>query len=75
MSWNGVHVTAGTPRAVITKIHGELVRVVGLPDVKERMFNLGMEVAGSTPEQLGTLVQSDIAKWGKVIKASGVRVD
>jgi tripartite-type tricarboxylate transporter receptor subunit TctC len=75
MSWNGVHVTAGTPRAVVTKIHSELVRVVALPDVKERMFGLGMEVAGSTPEQLGTLVASDIAKWGKVIKASGVRVD
>jgi len=74
-SWNGVHVTAGTPRAVIAKIHGELVKVVALPDVKERMFNLGMEVAGSTPEQLGSLVASDIAKWGKVIKASGVRVD
>jgi tripartite-type tricarboxylate transporter receptor subunit TctC len=74
-SWNGVHVTAGTPKAVITKIHGELVRVVALPDVKERMFNLGMEVAGSTPEQLAALVSSDIAKWGKVIKASGVRVD
>ena len=74
-SWNGVHVTAGTPRAVIAKIHGELVKVVALPDVKERMFNLGMEVAGSTPEQLGSLVASDIAKWGKVIKTSGVRVE
>lgn len=74
-SWNGVHVTAGTPKAVVTKIHAELVRVVALPDVKERMFNLGMEVAGSTPEQLAALVSSDIAKWGKVIKASGVRVD
>jgi tripartite-type tricarboxylate transporter receptor subunit TctC len=74
-SWNGVHVTAGTPKAVIAKIHAELVRVVALPDVKERMFGLGMEVAGSTPEQLAALVTSDIAKWGKVIKASGVRVD
>jgi tripartite-type tricarboxylate transporter receptor subunit TctC len=74
-SWNGVHVTAGTPRAVIAKIHGALVKVVALPDVKERMFNLGMEVAGSTPGELGALVASDIAKWGKVIKASGVRVD
>jgi tripartite-type tricarboxylate transporter receptor subunit TctC len=74
-SWNGVHVTAGTPRPVITRIHGELVRVLALPDVKERMFNLGMEVAGSTPEQLGALVASDIAKWAKVIKESGVRVE
>lgn len=74
-SWNGVHVTAGTPKAVITKIHAELVKVVAMPDVKERMFNLGMEVAGSTPEQLAALVNSDIAKWSKVIKESGVKVD
>jgi len=74
-SWNGVHVTAGTPKAVITKIQGELVKVVALPDVKERMFGLGMEVAGSTPEQLAALVKSDIAKWSKVIKEAGVRVD
>lgn len=74
-SWNGVHVTAGTPKAVVTRIHAELLKVVALPDVRERMFNLGMEVVGSTPEQLAALVNSDIAKWGKVIKESGVRVD
>jgi tripartite-type tricarboxylate transporter receptor subunit TctC len=74
-SWNGVHVTAGTPKAVITRIHRDLVKVLALPDVKERMFNLGMEVVGSTPEQLASLVASDIAKWSKVIKESGVRVD
>ena len=56
-------------------MQAELVKVLALPDVKERMFNLGMEVAGSAPEQLAALVDSDIAKWGKVIKESGVRVD
>lgn len=74
-SWNGVHVTAGTSKAVIVKIHGDLLKVLAQPDVRERMFNLGMEVAGSTPEQLAALVESDIAKWGKVIKESGVRAD
>ena len=51
------------------------MKAVALPDVRERMVNLGMEVAGSTPEELGALVQSDIAKWGKVIRESGVKVD
>jgi tripartite-type tricarboxylate transporter receptor subunit TctC len=74
-SWNGVHVTAGTPKPIINKIQAELVKVVALPDVKERMFGLGMEVAGSTPEQLAALVKSDIAKWGTVIKEAGVRVE
>lgn len=75
MSWNGVHVPAGTPRAVISRVQGELVKVVALPDVRERMTNLGMEVAGSTADELGALVKSDIAKWGKVIKEAGVKVD
>jgi len=75
ISWNAVHVPAATPKAVIKKVQAELIKVLALPDVKERMFSLGMEVAGSTPEQLGALVKSDIAKWGKVIKDAGVRVD
>ncbi len=75
ISWNGVHVTAGTSKAIVARIHTELIKVLALPDVRERMFNLGMEIAGSTPEELAALVNSDIAKWGKVIKASGVRVD
>lgn len=75
VSWNGVHVPAGTPKAIVDRIHAELVKVVGMPDVRERMFGLGMEVAGSTPAELGALVNSDIAKWGKVIKEAGVKVE
>jgi len=74
-SWNGIHVPAGTSRTIIGRIQGELVKAVALPDVRERMSSLGMEVAGSTPDELGALVRSDIAKWGKVIKEAGVKVD
>jgi len=74
-SWNGIHVPAGTPKPVITRIHAGLVKAVALPDVRERMAGLGMEVAGSTPDELGALVRSDIVKWGKVIKEAGVKVD
>lgn len=75
VSWNAVHVPAATPRPLIGAIQRELVRVLALPDVRERMFKLGMEAAGSTPEELGALVASDIAKWGKVIREGGVRVE
>ncbi len=75
MSWNAIHVPAGTPRMVIRAIHGEVLKVLALPDVKERMFGLGLEVAGSSPEQLGELVRSDIAKYSKVVKEAGVKVD
>lgn len=74
-SWNGVHVPAGTPKAVVARINAELVKVVSMPDVRERMVSLGMEVAGGAPDELGALVKSDIAKWGRVIREAGVKVD
>lgn len=75
VSWNGVHVPAATPKAVIAKINTELLKVLQLPDVRERMAGLGMEVAGSTPDELAALVRSDIAKWSRVIRESGIRVE
>ena len=75
VSWNAVHVPAGTPKTVIRTIHRELMKVLALPDVKERMFGLGLEVAGDTPEKLDALVRSDIAKWSKVIKEAGIKAE
>jgi tripartite-type tricarboxylate transporter receptor subunit TctC len=75
ISWNAVHVPAGTPRDIIARIQGELVKVLALPDVKDRMFGLGLEVEGTTPERLAALVSSDLAKWRKVVKESGIKVE
>jgi tripartite-type tricarboxylate transporter receptor subunit TctC len=75
ISWNAVHVPAGTPKTVIGTIHDGIAKVLALPDVKERMFGLGLEVAVSTPQELGELVRSDIAKWTKVIRDAGVKAD
>lgn len=75
ISWNGVHVPAATSKAVTGKLHAELLRTLAQPDVKERMFALGMDIAGGTPEEFAALVNSDIAKWAKVIKDAGVKVE
>jgi tripartite-type tricarboxylate transporter receptor subunit TctC len=74
-SWNGVHVPARTPNAVIAKLHGGLVSALKAGDMPERMLGLGLEPVGSTPEAFGKFVKEDIARWAKVIKASGVRVE
>jgi tripartite-type tricarboxylate transporter receptor subunit TctC len=73
ISWNGVHVPAATPRPVAGKLNTELLRVITVPDVKEKMFGLGMDIAGGTPEEFGALVRSDIAKWAKVIREAGIK--
>ena len=75
ITWNGVHVRAGTPRATIAKLNGELNRVLKLPDVYERMAALGLNAAGGTPEAFGTFVKEDIARWAKVMKEANVRAE
>ena len=75
ISWNGVHVPARTPQATIAKLNGELDRLVRLPEVRERMLTLGLNPAGGTPAAFAAFVKADIARWAKVIKDSGIRVE
>ena len=75
ISWNGVHLPAATPRPVAGKLNTELLRIIALPDVKEKMLGLGMDIAGGTPEEFGALVKSDIAKWAKVIREAGIHAE
>jgi len=66
----------GTPRAIIAKLNAELARTVKLPDVQARILNLGLNQAeDNTPEQFAAFVKADIAKYAKVIKDAGVRVE
>ena len=71
----GFFAPAGTAATVITRLNHELVRILNNPDVKEKLFNLGVEAAGTTPEQLVATVKADMAKWGKLIKDAGIRAD
>jgi tripartite-type tricarboxylate transporter receptor subunit TctC len=75
ISWNGVHVRAGTPKAIVAKLNDELNRTLKLADIQERMAGLGLDPAGGTPEAFGAFVKEDIARWAKVIKAANVRVE
>lgn len=75
ISWNGVHVPAATSKAIIARLHSELLKTLAQPDMKERMFNLGMEPVGNTPDEFAAVVNGDLAKWGKVIRESGIRAD
>ena len=72
-AWYGVMAPAGTPRPVVTRLHGEIVRILKLPDVTQRLEALGFEIVGSTPEHLGTYIKTEIRKWEKVVKASGAK--
>jgi tripartite-type tricarboxylate transporter receptor subunit TctC len=75
VSWGGVMAPAGTPAPVVQKLNGELVRILKLPDVRDRMTALGADIVGSTPQEFAAYLQEEIAKWGKVAKQAGVKLD
>jgi tripartite-type tricarboxylate transporter receptor subunit TctC len=72
-AWYGVLAPAGTPKPIIARLHGEIIKALAMPDVKERLGNVGFEIVGSTPEAFGAYIKTEIAKWAKVVRASGVK--
>ncbi len=69
----GVLVPVGTPRGVIDRLHREIVRIVALPDVRERLSALGFEPIASTPEEFSDRIRWEIDKWAKVIRAANIK--
>jgi tripartite-type tricarboxylate transporter receptor subunit TctC len=68
ISWFGFLAPAGTPRPIVQKLHAEMAKSLTLPDVRERLANVGLEIIASTPEQMRAFVKADIAKWARVIR-------
>ena len=71
-SWQGVFVPAGTPKEIIAKLNGEIVRMLNTPEVRGRISREGADPIGSSPEQFAERLKSEITKWSKVIKSSGL---
>lgn len=73
--WHGVLVPSRTPRPIIMRLHAELVKILNGADVKDRFAREGAEPVGNTPEQFGLLLESEMMKYSKLIKAAGIRSD
>ena len=71
----GVLLPAGTPREIVDRLHREIVRVVALPDVKERLAGLGFEPVANTPEEFAAYIRSEVNKWAKVIREAGIKIE
>ncbi len=72
-NWFGTAVPAKTPPAIVSKLSQEIGRVLRMPDVRERLLTQGMEPVSNTPDDFSKYVQSEIAKWAGVVKASGAK--
>ena len=74
-SWYGLMVPAGTPQPVIARLHDETVKALKLPDLQQRLASEGCDAVGSTPEQLAAYIKTEMARWAKVVKASGMQAE
>jgi tripartite-type tricarboxylate transporter receptor subunit TctC len=74
-SWYGVSVQGGTPRDVIAKLNQEINRVLSTSEMRARLETEGAEASGGSPEEFGAFFRAEITKWGKVIKAAGIRLE
>ena len=75
VGWYGVMAPPKLPKPLIAKLHGELVRVVKLPEIRDRILADGAEPVGSEPEAFRQYLLADLAKWAKLVKESGAKLD
>jgi len=72
-SWFGFLAPARTPREIVMKLHGEIVRALSLPEIQERLATLGLDPVGNTPEEFSEQIRSDLAKWKRVVQSAGIQ--
>ncbi len=71
----GMFAPAKTPAAIINRLNKEMVQIVNQPEVKQKFLNSGVEPVGNSPEEFAATIKSELAKWGKVIKEAGIRLE
>ncbi|MFZ9440345.1 MAG: Bug family tripartite tricarboxylate transporter substrate binding protein [Hylemonella sp.] len=74
-NWLALLAPAGTPREIVQRLNSEIVKLMALPDVQKALFDAGVQVSLSSPEALTKLMQEESAKWGKVVKDAGIRLE
>jgi tripartite-type tricarboxylate transporter receptor subunit TctC len=75
VTWIGFLVPAGVNREIVSKLNAELVRILKLPDTRERFAGLGMTVIASSPGEFAQTIKSDAAKFERIIKSAGIKVE
>ena len=75
IQWYGLLAPAGTPREIVNKVQAETARILVLPEVKARLAADGADAVGNRPEEFAAYIRTEIAKWGKVVKAGGIKLE
>lgn len=75
LNWFGIVTPAKTPAPIINRLNSEIVRIVHLPDARDKLTSEGSEIVGNTPQQFAAFLERDLDRWGPVVKAAGMKVD
>ena len=75
LQWFGLFVPANTPKPIVARLHDEMERILQAPDMREKLRALGIEPVGGSPEHFAAFIQSESAKWGRVVRESGAKID
>ena len=73
--WYGILAPAGTPAPITARLHDEIAKALKLPDVVQRLAGLGLDTVGSSQQEFGEFVRTELAKWSRIAKASGAKVE
>lgn len=74
-SWFGLAAPAGTPNDIVNRVNGEVLKALSSAEVLETMAKLGLEAAGSSPQQYAAMIAEDLATWRQAVKAAGIKID
>lgn len=74
-NWTAIFTRAGTPRPIVDRLNAEVLRILALPDVREKLDAMGAEPAPTTPDELRGILRKDAERWGRIIKSTGMKAD
>ncbi len=74
-SWQAVFAPAGTPKAIVERLHVEIAKILKMPDVSKKLTDLGLDLSGMTPAELAAVVKADVPRLGKVVRESGAKAE
>ncbi|MCW5735855.1 MAG: tripartite tricarboxylate transporter substrate binding protein [Enhydrobacter sp.] len=74
-AWNAMYVPRGTPKDIVDRLNAEVAKILAMPEIRQRLLQLGFEPVSGTPEQLAAFEKQERAKWGPLIKAAGLKAD
>jgi tripartite-type tricarboxylate transporter receptor subunit TctC len=74
-SWYGLMLPSGTAKTIVAGLNGGVVRTLDLPDFRRHLVADGSDAVGSTPEEFGTFLRSEMARWAVIVKSSGMKAE